>query len=76
MLADSLFRSNNIDERKRYVKLVEDVRNNNGTVLIFSSMHVSGEQLAQLTGCAAILRYPMAEIEDEDEEVEEGAAVR
>ncbi len=36
--------------------------------LIFSTMHVSGEQLAQLTGVAAILRFPMPEIEDEEEE--------
>ncbi|PAV65197.1 hypothetical protein WR25_14523 isoform B [Diploscapter pachys] len=56
MLADSLFRAQDIETRKKYVKLVEDVKGNNGKILIFSSMHVSGEQLAQLTGCAAILR--------------------
>ncbi len=32
---------------------------------IFSSLHVSGEQLALLSGVAAILRYPLPEIEDE-----------
>lgn len=40
-------------------------------VMIFSSMHVSGEQLGQLTGVAAILRYPVEGIDDtfEDDEV-------
>ncbi|CAD6188062.1 unnamed protein product [Caenorhabditis auriculariae] len=72
LLADSLFRAQHIATRKKYVRLVESVREQNGTVLIFSSMHVSGEQLAQLTGCAAILRFPMPDLEDEpisDDEV-------
>ena len=37
-----------------------------GEALVFSSMHVSGEQLAQLTGIAAILRFPLEELADED----------
>ncbi|CAJ0564059.1 unnamed protein product, partial [Mesorhabditis spiculigera] len=65
MLADSLFRSQDIATRKKYIKLVESARENNATVLIFSSMHVSGEQLALLTGCAAILRFGMPELDDE-----------
>ncbi|KJH48663.1 putative translation factor pelota [Dictyocaulus viviparus] len=65
LLSDSLFRSQDLATRKRYVELVEDVRKQNGVVLIFSSMHVSGEQLSQLTGCAAILRFPMPDIEED-----------
>ena len=38
-----------------------------GTAKIFSSMHVSGEQLEQLTGLCAILRFPMEELEDSDD---------
>ncbi len=30
-------------------------------------MHVSGEQLDQLTGLCAILRYPMQELEEDDD---------
>jgi hypothetical protein len=37
---------------------------------IFSSSHVSGEQLLQVSGVAAILRFPLPELEDM-EEVEE-----
>ena len=42
-----------------------------GDVKIFSSMHVSGEQLEQLTGICAILRFPMQELEDSDSETDE-----
>ncbi|CAJ0942829.1 unnamed protein product, partial [Mesorhabditis belari] len=65
LIADSLFRSQDIATRKRYVKLVESARQNGANVLIFSSMHVSGEQLALLTGCAAILRFAMPELDEE-----------
>lgn len=70
LISDSLFRNPNIAERKRYIALVDSVRENGGEVRVFSSMHVSGEQLTQLTGVAAILRFPMSELEDlsEDEE--------
>jgi protein pelota len=67
LMSDSLFRSKDVAERRRYVRLVESVRDQCGTVHIFSSLHVSGEQLQQLSGVAAILRFPVPEIEDEDE---------
>ncbi|CAB4069965.1 PELO [Lepeophtheirus salmonis] len=37
----------------------------------YVSLHVSGEQLDQLTGLCALLRFPMAELEDEDTSDEE-----
>ena len=36
-------------------------------------MHVSGEQLQQLTGIAAILRFPLPDLEDAD--IEDGQLV-
>lgn len=70
LVTDELFRSRDLAIRKRYVNLVESVRDNNGDVKIFSSLHVSGEQLSQLSGVAAILRFPLPDIADEllDEE--------
>nr|CAG4650197.1 EOG090X07BV [Sida crystallina] len=65
LLSDNLFRSKSIAERKRYVSLVESVREYGGTTRIFSSLHVSGEQLSQLTGVAAVLRFPMPDLEDD-----------
>lgn len=38
-----------------------------GRVLIFSSLHTSGEQLTQLTGIAALLHFPMPDLEEEVE---------
>jgi len=67
LLSDKLFRANNVAERRKYVDLVDKVRDVGGDVKIFSSLHVSGEQLDQLTGLCAILRFPMAELEDTDE---------
>ncbi|KAK3862801.1 hypothetical protein Pcinc_024911 [Petrolisthes cinctipes] len=66
LVSDTLFRSGDIDERRRYVRLVDRVKDNGGDVKIFSSLHVSGEQLDQMTGVAALLRFPMPEIEEED----------
>lgn len=34
-------------------------------------MHVTGEQLGQLTGIAAVLRFPLPEMEEEDESSDE-----
>ncbi|KAF8769143.1 hypothetical protein HU200_006639 [Digitaria exilis] len=64
LITDTLFRNADISTRQKYVNLVEGVKKYGGTVHIFSSMHVSGEQLAQLTGIAAILRFPLPDLED------------
>ncbi|KAG8390819.1 hypothetical protein BUALT_Bualt01G0123200 [Buddleja alternifolia] len=64
LVTDELFRSSDIATRKKYVNLVESVKDSGGTAHIFSSMHVSGEQLAQLTGIAAILRFPLPDLDD------------
>ncbi|XP_049808311.1 protein pelota [Schistocerca nitens] len=71
LISDKLFRIQDVKQRKEYVALVDGVRESGGDVKIFSSMHVSGEQLDQLTGVAAILRFPMPELEDEDESEDE-----
>jgi protein pelota len=83
LVTDQLFRNSNVKLRKQYVQLVEDVKQAGGQVFIFSSMHVSGQQLAQVSGVAAILRFPMPDLDElediaqnyslkqEDEELEE-----
>lgn len=62
LISDELFRSADIATRKKYVALVESVRERGGTVYIFSTMHVSGQQLQQVSGVAAILRYPLPDL--------------
>ncbi|XP_020089576.1 protein PELOTA 1 isoform X2 [Ananas comosus] len=64
LIIDTLFRNSDVATRQKYVNLVESVKDSGGTVHIFSSMHVSGEQLAQITGIAAILRFPLPDLED------------
>ncbi|KAM9304832.1 protein pelota homolog [Gastrophryne carolinensis] len=71
LVTDELFRNQDVATRSRYVRLVDSVRDNGGTVRIFSSLHVSGEQLNQLTGVAAILRFPVAEASDDESSSEE-----
>uniref|UniRef100_A0A5K3EHK0 Protein pelota homolog n=1 Tax=Mesocestoides corti TaxID=53468 RepID=A0A5K3EHK0_MESCO len=70
LISDALFRSRDLSERRKYVSLVDTVKENMGTVRIFSSLHVSGEQLNQLSGIAAILRFPIPEPESDDEDAE------
>ncbi|GAQ80708.1 eukaryotic release factor eRF1 domain1/Pelota-like [Klebsormidium nitens] len=64
LLTDELFRNADVQQRRRYVELVDSVKDSGGDVHIFSSMHVSGEQLTQMTGIAAILRFPLPDLED------------
>ena len=63
LVTDDLFRACDVVTRKLYVQLVESVRENGGVVYVFSALHVSGVQLNQLSGVAAILRYPLPDLD-------------
>jgi protein pelota len=67
LVSDELFRSANFGLRKKYVALVEDARAQGAAVFVLSRLHESGEQLYNLSGVAAVLRYPIAEFEDEED---------
>ncbi|GFT04209.1 protein pelota homolog [Nephila pilipes] len=66
LISDKLFRCNDVAKRKSFVELVDSVRESGGEVKMFSSLHPSGEQLDQLSGVAAILRFPMEELDEEE----------
>lgn len=66
LLTDELFRNADVITRRKYVDLTDSIKASGGEVHIFSSMHVSGEQLGQLSGIAAILRFPLPDLEDMD----------
>lgn len=68
LITDELFRNSDVKTRRQYVSLVESVRENGGKAFIFSSMHVSGQQLQQVSGVAAILRYPIPDLDELEEE--------
>jgi protein pelota len=97
LISDGLFRSSDVLTRKKYVSLVESVREKGGTVYVFSTMHISGQvsahgyvnvwlaqyqatpltlcfgnirllqQLQQVSGVAAILRYPLPDLDELEE---------
>jgi protein pelota len=66
LISDSLFRTADPIMRTKYAALVEEVESGGGKALVFSGAHSSGEQLNQLTGVAAILRFPLPELEDQE----------
>lgn len=79
MISDSLFRTKELLQRKKFTNLVDISKKKGIDVLIFSSLHSSGEKLNNLTGIAAILKFPMAlesEEMDEQEEIVENFRVR
>ena len=64
LITDAVFRTKNVAQRKMWVRVTEEIANSGGTVHIFSSAHASGEQLEQITGAAAILRFPLPDLAD------------
>jgi protein pelota len=68
LISDALFRSLDIGVRKRWVTLVDRVRDvEGGEVRVLSSAHESGKRLEALGGIAAILTFPMPDLEEEEE---------
>lgn len=68
LVTDELFRSADLKTRRQYVQLVESVREKGGQVYVFSSMHVSGQQLQQVSGVAALLRFPLPDLQELEEQ--------
>ena len=74
LINNSLFRSQDLATRKRYVGLVDKVKADGGEVRVLSSEHDSGRRLHMLGDIAAILTYPMLELDDDDEDEEDEAS--
>lgn len=73
LISDALFRSLDVGVRRRWVSLVDRVRDvEGGEVRVLSSAHESGKRLEALSGVAAICTFPMPDLdEDEDEDNEQ-----
>jgi protein pelota len=54
--------------RKKYVGLVDKVKEDGGEVRLLSSDHESGKRLEALGGIAAILTYPIFDLDEDAEE--------
>lgn len=75
LISNALFRAQNVAERKRWVALVDRVREvEGGEVRVLSSLHESGQRLAALGNVAAILTFPLEDLDEEEEEEEEEIA--
>ncbi|KIV96173.1 mRNA surveillance protein pelota [Exophiala mesophila] len=72
LISNALFRSQDIATRRRWVRLVDQVRDaDGGEVRVLSSDHESGRRLEGLGGIAAILTFPIEDMDSEDDESSE-----
>lgn len=74
LLNNSLFRSHDLSTRKRYVALVDRVKDGGGEVRILSSDHESGQRLKMMGDVAAILNYPIVDLDADEDEDDEAVA--
>lgn len=69
LISNKLFRSQDVAVRKRWVALVEKVRNvEGGEVRVLSSAHESGKRLEALGDIGAILTFPLLDLDEEEVE--------
>jgi protein pelota len=64
MVTDDLFRAADQRVRQTYVDLVEECEANGAVIHYFSSLHVSGEALSKMSGVAAMLRFPVVNLDE------------
>ncbi|KIW69235.1 mRNA surveillance protein pelota, variant [Phialophora macrospora] len=68
LISNALFRSQDVATRRRWVRLVDQVRDvEGGEVRVLSSDHESGKRLEGLGGIAAILTFPIDDIGSDGE---------
>jgi protein pelota len=68
LISNALFRSQEIGIRKRWVLLVDKVKEEGGDARILSSDHESGKRLEGLGGIAAILTFPLEDLDEGEDE--------
>ncbi len=69
LISQSLFRAQDVAVRKRYVQLVESTKEFGGEVTIFSDANEGGKRLESLSGVAAILTYPLPDLDEDENEL-------
>ena len=76
LISNSLFRAQDVGVRKRWVRLVDRVKETEGgEVRILSSEHESGKRLEGLGGIAAILTFPLYDLDESEEEDDDRGGV-
>ncbi|KAF1837144.1 hypothetical protein BDW02DRAFT_637436 [Decorospora gaudefroyi] len=67
LINNALFRAQNVGERRRWVRLVDRVRDvEGGEVRVLSEAHESGKRLEGLGNVAAILTFPLEGLDEDD----------
>ncbi|KAM3424890.1 Protein DOM34 like [Cercospora zeina] len=66
LISNALFRSQEVDTRRKWVRVVDEVKDQGGEVRVLSSMHESGKRLEGLGGIAAILTFPIEDLDEGD----------
>jgi protein pelota len=69
LISDTCFRHPDARLRKYYIAVADDVQQFGGVVNVFSSQHTTGEALTKISGIAAILRMPMPQLEDVEQDL-------
>jgi len=74
LIIDGLLRAKNFNVRRKYTKLKNELESAGTDIFVFSENHISGQKLKDITGIAAVLKFPvdLSELyaEDEDDGVE------
>jgi protein pelota len=71
LLSNALFRAQDVATRRRWVRLHDRVKEvEGGEVRVLSSEHESGKRLDALGGIAAILTFPLLDLDESDGEEE------
>ncbi|KAK9145933.1 hypothetical protein Sjap_005836 [Stephania japonica] len=64
LITDDLYKSCDAGKRRKYESLVEDVKKSGGAAMVFSSKTTNGKELEKMTGIAAVLRFPVPDLDD------------
>jgi protein pelota len=59
LICDSILRAKNFAKRKKFTKMVEEIESAGAQVFVLSENHVSGQKLKEITGIAAVLKFPI-----------------
>jgi protein pelota len=59
VLADTLLRESEVEQRLRLESLLREVERRNGSITVVSTEHEAGAKLLALGGVAALLRFPI-----------------
>ena len=65
-ISDSTLRKHKIVDREKIIQIMKSVKENGGTVSTLSSLHIAGERLNQLSGIAALLRFPIYDLQENE----------